>query len=146
MIQTLDQMLFFLCKVNFTKQNYFFTNVFEVASRHCTGLLNFFSFSPNRGRHFFPLLILFYLYSSFDTMKSYDENFWWGEFGGSSLGVKTTILYSFVYWQCLGLGRAVWLIKAFCDSLQNHSAMQCFVCSEWELRFLILRWLLWMKP
>lgn len=35
---------FLLCKVNFTKQNYIFTNVFEVTSRHCTWLLNFFLF------------------------------------------------------------------------------------------------------
>lgn len=145
MIKTLD--FWFFCKVNFTKKNYIFTKVFEVASRHYTWLLNFF-FPLNRGRHFFPLCMLFYLYSSFDRSiftKSYNENFCWEEFEGSSLEVWITILYSCVYWQCLVLWRAVWLMKAFSDSLQNHSVMQCFVCSEWELRFLILRWLLWMK-
>lgn len=147
MIQTLDQMFFgvFLCKVNFTKENYILTNVFEVANTHY--LITQLFFFPYRGRHFFPLC-MFYLYSSFDRsiiIKSYHENFWWEEFEGNSLEVWITILYSFAYWKCLVLWCAMWLIKAFSGSLQNHSATQCFVCSEWELRFLILRWLLWIK-
>lgn len=89
MIQTRDQMLFFLCKVNFSKQNYICTNVFEVTSRHYTWLLNsFFFIPPNRGRHFFPLC-MFYLYCNFDR--------WWEEFEGNSLEVWITILYSFVF-------------------------------------------------